>query len=140
MNKNRNGILFMLATNGSVDGSISEINSTAANNINNVLIDKNFNGVFLFPKIDIKAGNVSRVILDNDGINTDDYTMHIDGDSYDFTIFGKVDSPVLNFDYAEAIDVLTRINPSEKGVKNEIGDYYNIIEGLTIGGNSETSS
>lgn len=137
MNRSLNGILFMLATKVNADSTIGDIDSTVADNISNELSSKGFKGVFLFPKINRKSDGVSTVILDNDGVSNDLYTMHIDGDTYEFSIFGKIDSPVLNIDYNELIDVMDRINPRNNKDKSQIRDYYNMIEGIDMSENTQ---
>lgn len=126
MNKTLNGILFMLATNSDVEGRIGDINDSIASNISDVLKLKGFSGIFLFPKVNRTVKDVARVIFDTDGNNP--YTMVLDGEHYDFTVYGKIDSPVMNMDYAGILNRVNMINPNSGGT--EISSYYSMIEGI----------
>lgn len=126
-NKILNGILFMLTSELTPNGDITNFREDAANTISEILNSKNFIGVHLFPKSVRGMSDVSNVILDENGL-TSGYSLSVDGVSYPFTIFGRVDSPVFSVDYTQVIDAIDEINP-RGSTYNNARDYYRLIEG-----------
>lgn len=125
MNITLNGILFMLTTKGDVSGGIGDINEAVIDKIESKLSASGFKGVFLFPKVSYDAEGISEVSFEKKG--NDEYTMYIDDEPYHFTVFGKLDSPVLNMSYADILDRINMLNPNSGGT--EIFRYYSMIEG-----------
>lgn len=134
MNRSLNAILFMISTNANFEGGVENVNAVNVGKIESILSERGYKGVFLFPKVN--KNNKDITIFDNEN---NEYSIIIDGISYPYTITGRIESPIIDMDYAEILDAMDRLNP-RTGTRTDISDYYDMVNGINVDEESDVEA